>query len=231
MTYLHDLGYFDRDVLFTATTVEEIELALEEDIDELDHHLNSFTPYLFHCYRGNTDIVKYLLTRGCDYNAKRDRSGETAMHLVCQKGHTDLLDFFIENSMYDVDIRDNMEFTPLFDSQRHIDIVKRLLAHGADPNARAIYGYVPLGNACAGPVEVFDHLIIGGADWNAQFDSGETPLHIAVEKERADLIERFFGLNCNIELKTTKTGETAYDYAVKTGNMHIIELFNSYMNK
>ena len=82
--------------------------------------------------------------------------------------------------------------TPLMEaaSVGHVDIVKLLLAHGADVNAQSSSGNTPLMYACAGGHEaVVKALLEGGSNVEDHNENGHTPLmeaasagHVAVAK-------------------------------------------------
>jgi len=69
----------------------------------------------------------------------------------------------------------------LFEASDDLEAVQRLLAAGADPNARAKTETTPLMAAASGngPVEVLDALIAKGADVNAMKSDGTTALTLA----------------------------------------------------
>lgn len=87
--------------------------------------------------------------------------------------------------------------TPLMEaaSAGHVDIVKLLLAHGADVNAESSSGHTPLMWACAqGHEAVVTALLEGGAKVEAHNENGHTPLmeaasagHVGVAKVWMDL--------------------------------------------
>ena len=70
------------------------------------------------------------------------------------------------------------------------DMVRLLLEHGADPNARQQMGYVALQTAALhGDIEMATMLIDHGADPRAATDDGKTPEDMADEKGQTKFIE------------------------------------------
>ena len=73
---------------------------------------------------------------------------------------------------------------PLFDAaqKNQVEVVSRLIAQGADVNARGRWGRTPLDVAAMwGQKEVAELLIAHGADVNDRRSSGKTPLHQIME--------------------------------------------------
>lgn len=70
------------------------------------------------------------------------------------------------------------------------DIVKLLLEHGADPNARQESGFVPLHEAAANGKEVIARLLIEhGASVDAATDDGKTAYDLAVARGQKAMAE------------------------------------------
>ena len=84
----------------------------------------------------------------------------------------------------------------------YIKDIKKMLAAGADVNAKSDKGRTPLHCAAErGHKEIVELLIAAGADVNAKFDNGETPLDFAVlfnKKEIADILRKQGGKHKNI---------------------------------
>ena len=79
-------------------------------------------------------------------------------------------------------VRDaNIQPTPLHEAAQSGDVtaIRALLAAGADVNARAKYGVMPLHLATASGRAAIIILLAGGAVVNAKDDDGSTPLHYA----------------------------------------------------
>jgi len=77
------------------------------------------------------------------------------------------------------------DFTPLFDAAKgnQVEVAGRLIAQGADVNARGRWGRTPLDVAAMwGQKEVAELLIAQGADVNDKRGSGKTPLHHVVDR-------------------------------------------------
>ena len=71
--------------------------------------------------------------------------------------------------------------------ESHLEAVKLLLKHGADPNAQTIHGKTPLHVAEKCDVDVVKLLLQYGADPNARDDNGQTPLHIITNEPIFDI--------------------------------------------
>ena len=120
------------------------------------------------------------------------------------------------------------------DENRLLDNVKYFVSKGSDVNAKHV-GYMddvtftPLAAAAyCGRPEITKYLVSKGADVDVKGQWNQTPLHLAVDSNRANfevvlfLVEK--GANVNAK---TESGETPFDGASKRGNPQIIMLLES----
>jgi ankyrin repeat protein len=94
----------------------------------------------------------------------------TLIHVAALLGHLDLMQHFIRDPRYEVDLRDEMQRTPLFYAilRERSDVVKDLLRSGADVNARDFVGQQPIHIAYATEsTVVVSTLLATGADFNS----------------------------------------------------------------
>lgn len=90
------------------------------------------------------------------------------------------------------------------------DVVRRLLADGADPNLIDDDGVAPLVDAASGGVACFDELLAAGAG----FDAGILAhcLNFACHRSEMAMVERLIGLGADVNAEAC--GETALHAAV-----------------
>ena len=115
------------------------------------------------CFHGHWQLVQFLLAQGAKVNAAMSDTGETTLHSALSQ----------------------------VERVRHNQVVKVLLAHGANPNKKTrknvptgafmrdcrTKGETPLHRAAAfGDVEVIQMLLDAGAKVDAKDMNGETPL-------------------------------------------------------
>ncbi|MET3290561.1 ankyrin repeat domain-containing protein [Brevibacillus fluminis] len=109
---------------------------------------------------GETSVVKDLLERGADINA-RDAAGRTPVLLAAHGSHIETIHFLIEAGA-DVNLRDDRNDNPLLHAAAagKLAIVKLLLDAGADTRLTNRYGGVSLIPASErGHVEVVKELL------------------------------------------------------------------------
>ncbi len=181
-----------------------------------------FTPLLFAARTGDLQLVRSLLAAGASVN-EAAADGTTALVIATVRGHTGLARFLLEKGadpnkgpgftplhwaggMWGSSGIDNVstlraentEWTPLegLRGPAKYDVVKLLLEHGADPNARAKgnppqYGAGPARGgilagatpffvaARAGEATIMRLLVAAGADPRLPNGQGTTPLMVA----------------------------------------------------
>ena len=169
------------------------------------------TPMLAAVYRGDRAAVDRVLAEGatptlCEAAAlgdaprvrmlaraepaalaRRSPDGWPALHLAAHFGHGDAVDALLEAR---ADVRaysDNHEANTALHAalagRGGLRVVSRLLAAGADVNARAGGGYTPLHIAAFdGDAALLNTLLAHGADAEARADDGKTALAIADER-------------------------------------------------
>lgn len=130
-----------RTPLLAATHGNHIEAAkvlieAGADVNAKDNIHDS--PYLYAGARGLNEILRLTLAHGADL-ASTNRYGGTALIPAAERGHVETVQMLIDAGV-DVNHLNRLHWTALLEAvilgdggPRHVDIVRRLLAAGADP--------------------------------------------------------------------------------------------------
>lgn len=165
------------------------------NVDEIDDEKYSVLD--FAAYSGNPDVVKILLNRAAD-PGRRGPGGNTPLQLAIGNGKWDNVRSLLDNAPAEKLQVNNVSddgWTALGAAiAREVidfDVVRRLLAAGADPNPKADKGKgPPLALAAMwSHKSVVDLLIEKQADVNLPELSGRTALHHAVMRGQRDILK------------------------------------------
>ena len=143
--------------LLFAVQRNDLALALEliqRGADINAQAMNHDTPWLQAGALGRTEMLAAMLDTGkVDYTI-RNRYGGNALIPACERGHVETVRLLLDRSKIDVDHINNLGWTALLEAvilsdggPRHIEIVRMLLAAGADPNVADKDGESPLQHA------------------------------------------------------------------------------------
>ncbi len=182
--------------------------------------------------KGHLNIVEYLLEKGADINAKTGSNGNTALIIAILSKEDQTAKLLIMNNA-NVNIQNNIGGTALHCSVNRFDykieIIKRLLEKGANPNLRTTggreKGWTPLMFAATigEGIELVKLLIEKGADINVTSKSGNSPLLNATKNNNTKLaiwlIEK--GANINVQ---AENGNTPLIYATSKNNTELTNL-------
>jgi len=221
------------------------------DVDPMPRGNNS--PIFYAVRGGYVNIVKLLLDHGAQINMKNP-SGFSVFELAVRSGNRELVDIFISKgadvstfhmtaAMGDmrgvdsflakgvaVDTRDEHGWTPLFWAIRmgQIEMVKLLIAQGADVNLETKSQETPLRHAVRGVgiVDIVQLLVTNGADVNAA-SRGMTPLHFAVVDRHKEVAEVLIANGADVNAKTAR-GLTPLDLAKRAEHREIVELLRKH---
>ncbi|WP_168463972.1 ankyrin repeat domain-containing protein [Wolbachia endosymbiont of Ctenocephalides felis wCfeT] len=139
----------------------------------------------------NLEKVKEYIEKGANVNT-RNHIGETLLHAAAYQGDLDIAEYLIEKG---ADVNSDVERfgKPLHAAivEGNLNMVELLLNSGANINVGGRYHSAPLLYAIeVDQLEVASFLINKGADVNVTEErSGKTPLHLAAEKGRKDIVE------------------------------------------
>lgn len=94
---------------------------------------------------GHIDIVKYLIEKGADVNAK-EKYGSTVF--IYSGDNLELIKYFIEVKGFDINSKNKYSMTALMNAsysyRDNVEVVKYLIENGADINAKNKNGYTAL---------------------------------------------------------------------------------------
>ena len=94
----------------------------------------------YSCRYGHVDIVRSLVSHKANVNARTD-SGDTPLTLAARSKHDNVVHALLSDSQCLVDAKGRYGYTALHYSCRdgHVDIVRSLVSHKANVNARTHY--------------------------------------------------------------------------------------------
>lgn len=127
---------------------------------------------------GRLDRVHELLLLEAGFVDLWSPDGFTALHLAAFFGHEDVATELLKRGA-DVNAvsRNQLGVQPINSAAagNHTEVVRVLLDHGADPNARTATGFAPIHAAAHnGNDELYELLVGSGADQDAVTDDGRT---------------------------------------------------------
>ena len=138
---------------------------------------------------GSVDIIRWLLNHGANARAQTDLR-RTPLHMAACAMDLGAVEVLLEHELQpDINLQDTYGDTPLHDVLRKfrrfqegqvVEIARRLLEHGADPNMRPRSGSTPLHGASShGSLEVARLLLSYGANLDEKDEEGKTPFQVA----------------------------------------------------
>ena len=148
------------------------------------------------CTDGNLSTVKDLITKqALNPIEVKDPSGLTLLHLACQHGHLDIVQYLIKDQKCNPETTTPEGCTPLHTACKsgHLQIAKCLITdHKCNPHCTDNdHGYTPLHAASeSGNIETVKYLITEqGCDPQVGDSIGNTPLHFASESGHVVIVQ------------------------------------------
>ena len=147
------------------------------------------------CRDGNLPSLKDLITnQGLNPNEVKDSSGLTLLHLACQHGHLDIVQYLINDQNCNPETTTTNGHTPLHTACKsgHLHIIKCLISdHKCNPHCTDNDGCTPLHAASeSGNIETVEYLITEqGCDPHVGDSIGNAPLHYASKGGHLDVVQ------------------------------------------
>ncbi|RXN22884.1 ankyrin repeat domain-containing 26-like protein [Labeo rohita] len=172
------------------------------------------------------DVAKLRqLAKKNDLN-QLDKENRTALHIACACGHTDVVQFLVENKVK-LNLCDNQNRSALMKCEQDRS-VSLLLEHEADPNLVDINGNTALHLSARIPsLPVALQLLEHSANINAQNKDGNTPLMLAVMENHADMTELLLKEGADVNIKNQEQ-RSALMISACNGQISMVRLLLQY---
>lgn len=137
------------------------------------YRIGSNPPIVEAAQLGKVEVVGLLVTNKANINA-HGVWGKTALHFAADNGDAKMVEFLLKHKA-DVNSVDEHGFTPIVQSIKSVEVLKLLLAHGADINAHGgkntLYSQA-IGNPQSVGPGVVDFILTNGVDVTVSGDEG-----------------------------------------------------------
>ena len=172
---------------------------------------NGETALMIAARTGSLPSVKLLVAHGANVNGAETRKGQNALMWAAAEGHSDVVDFLIQNHA-DVKAVSKGGFTPLVFAAQKGDVhsVRSLLDAGLSPNYVLPNGTGLLSVAVAGDKpDVVQVLLEHNADVNIADKAGNTPLHLAAQAGSLEIVKLLLAKGADPNALTAKVAPPA----------------------
>ncbi len=220
--------------LFTATERGDLaavkaRLATGDPVDARNDR--GWTPLMTAAKAGNPEMVKFLIEKGADVNAKSTSvTGSTVLSFAAEGSNLVVLGELLAHGAK-INAPSSSGSTPLyFAVANHLTAVaEALLSAGADIEAGGHTDatgahYTPLiAAACSGDMAMVELLLAKGARIERASNNGDTALMAAAKYEHPDIVKLLIAKGANVKAAGPK-GHTALIYAAYNGRLENMKL-------
>ncbi|XP_046560779.1 putative ankyrin repeat protein RF_0381 [Haliotis rubra] len=152
------------------------------------------TPLLLAAYHGKRDVLVLLIEKGA-YISAVDHESKNILHLSCTGGHVDTVKYVLNQSIVDINSKDDEAMTPvmLAASLGKREVFDILLKNGADLSVvdkggdNILYSAIRGGNG-----KIVNYILIQNiVDINSKYSDGMTPVQLAAyygQKEAFEIL-------------------------------------------
>ncbi|MFC1563373.1 ankyrin repeat domain-containing protein [candidate division KSB1 bacterium] len=169
------------------------ELQVVKDLIENDPKIidspdkSGYTPLIRAAIEGHLEIVRYLVEKGANIEAK-ERYQMTPLFWAINRKHSDIAEYLIGKGA-DIEARNIYRSIPLVAASENnlTEVVELLIEKGADVNAGGLMGMPIHRAAFRGNAEIVGVLADNGADIEA-ITRSMTPMHLACNAGRPEVV-------------------------------------------
>lgn len=193
------------------------------------------SPLILAAKNGRTDAVNFLLNNGAEANLRKNESDFVAIHHAAYRGHLGVVSALVnfDSSTLNVTCRNNHNALHISseNGRKASEIVRYLIAAGADVNAKTIHGNSPLilslMNNNPEEAKLISNILLEGdlIDVNLCNNKGETALHWASQKNITETVSALILRDADIDA-IDNSGKSPRDYASKAEIITVLNFAN-----
>ena len=199
-------------------------------VGNLDEVSNGSKGTILHiaCKEKKLAIINKLLAAGANGNI-RDSSGKTAIYYAVRDNSEEVLDLLLKHPQINFNMRyEDTQMTLLEKAceEKNLILIEKLLAAGANINLRDLLGKTVIYYAVKNNSEEVLNLLLKHPqiDLNTRYeDTQMTLLHIAVQDNNIDAVEKLLAAHANIDA-INGLGMTVLHIAINNKNQYIVKL-------
>ena len=185
---------------------------------ELPVRGHGHTPFLTAVYFNQLEVIKCLISKKCNLSATDDE-GSGAVHISVEEGHLNVLKYLIDNKYCNPNATNHQKHTPLHVAvaAEQFEILEYLLSKSI-PSMSLVW-LREIKCLLDSPHDIYNNphnaVLI-----NVQDEDGNTPLHLACQHERQNLVSLLLktSLSHNDLLITNKKGQMPLHLAAASGH-------------
>lgn len=199
------------------------------DVNSQDQKLGQ-TPLMYACLRGHSGTASTLLRLGADVNLMNNK-GATAAFLALSNEYPELVDLMLTQEgvspSLDLNAANEADGATTILMVAALKAYKPLLSHllelpEVDKNTKNIKGYTALALAATKSDPIIVETLLDHVDVNTPNNIGSTPLIIAAEGGKADMVTAMLKKNADWRPQN-QDGDTAFSKAVIHGHVPVVK--------